>query len=125
MSSPKDALDASNNTRDGNCTLICRFYLECLRPIILMVSIDRCKTGKHTTEKLVITKVVSTTMKPIPSPLDSASSKAACSRCKQGFLCSEHGIEKVLILFLCALFIYFLRAIARCSKEVLLVLLMW
>ncbi|KAF9614667.1 hypothetical protein IFM89_019795 [Coptis chinensis] len=32
-------------------------------------------------------------MKPIPSPLDSASSKAACSRCKQGFFCSEHGSQ--------------------------------
>ncbi|KAF9605681.1 hypothetical protein IFM89_018024, partial [Coptis chinensis] len=52
-----------------------------------------CKTGKHTTEKLVITKVVSTTMKPIPSPLDSASSNVACSRCKQGFICSEHGSQ--------------------------------
>ncbi|KAF5175303.1 Cysteine and histidine-rich domain-containing protein rar1 [Thalictrum thalictroides] len=59
----------------------------------LFLALPGCKTGKHTTEKPAIAKA--TTRKPIPnaSPVNGASSKLTCSRCRQGFFCSEHGSQ--------------------------------
>ncbi|KAK6926338.1 CHORD domain [Dillenia turbinata] len=59
----------------------------------LFLEIPGCKTGKHTTEKPILTKPPAAPKKPIsaPTPAANASSKEACSRCRQGFFCSEHG----------------------------------
>ncbi|XP_059667002.1 cysteine and histidine-rich domain-containing protein RAR1-like [Cornus florida] len=61
----------------------------------LFLEIPGCKTGQHTTEKPVQTKAVTTLKKPIPAAALTAgpSSKEACSRCRQGFFCSEHGSQ--------------------------------
>ncbi|XP_057951531.1 cysteine and histidine-rich domain-containing protein RAR1 [Malania oleifera] len=62
----------------------------------LFLEIPGCKTGKHTTEKPVSTKPAVASKKPIsaPAPAIDALSKQACSRCRQGFFCSEHGSQK-------------------------------
>ncbi|WOH06792.1 hypothetical protein DCAR_0626220 [Daucus carota subsp. sativus] len=68
----------------------------------LFLEIPGCKTGKHTTEKPVLAKVTNTTTKstnaPTPvanaSSLANASSRDSCSRCRQGFFCSDHGSAK-------------------------------
>ncbi|XAR71781.1 hypothetical protein NMG60_11018193 [Bertholletia excelsa] len=56
----------------------------------LFLEIPGCKVGKHTTEKPVLMKP---TPKPIPTPAPTSNlpSQEACSRCRQGFFCSEHG----------------------------------
>ncbi|OIV91480.1 hypothetical protein TanjilG_02098 [Lupinus angustifolius] len=57
-----------------------------------------CKTGKHTSEKQVIAPVKKNTV-PAPAPASStnASSKDYCSRCRQGFFCSDHGSQGKLV----------------------------
>ncbi|KAK6936368.1 CHORD domain [Dillenia turbinata] len=61
----------------------------------LFLEIPGCKTGKHSTEKPVLTKAATAPKKPIsaPTPASNASSTEACSRCQQGFFCSEHGAQ--------------------------------
>ncbi|KAK7280049.1 hypothetical protein RJT34_25111 [Clitoria ternatea] len=60
----------------------------------LFMEIPGCKTGKHTTEKQVITPVKKNTVAPpTVAPLTNASSKDSCSRCRQGFFCSDHGSQ--------------------------------
>ncbi|RVX08232.1 Cysteine and histidine-rich domain-containing protein RAR1 [Vitis vinifera] len=60
-----------------------------------------CKTGKHTTEKLVLAKPAPPKNQvPAPAPAPDASSKQTCSRCQQGFFCSEHGTVVVCLLFI-------------------------
>uniref|UniRef100_A0A2P2JLD7 Uncharacterized protein MANES_06G149000 n=1 Tax=Rhizophora mucronata TaxID=61149 RepID=A0A2P2JLD7_RHIMU len=58
--------------------------------------------GKHTTEKPVLAKASkSPKVQVIPStsaPVTSSSSKESCSRCKQGFFCSDHGKHEGEIL---------------------------
>ncbi|KAL6500893.1 hypothetical protein OROHE_025090 [Orobanche hederae] len=51
-----------------------------------------CKTGKHTTEKPVLAKVPAR-KQPVSAPIPAANSsqKDTCARCRQGFLCSDHG----------------------------------
>eukprot|EP00262_Sarcandra_glabra_P010432 TRINITY_DN25717_c0_g1_i1.p1 TRINITY_DN25717_c0_g1~~TRINITY_DN25717_c0_g1_i1.p1 ORF type:complete len:222 (+),score=29.66 TRINITY_DN25717_c0_g1_i1:128-793(+) len=60
----------------------------------LFLALPGCKTGKHTTEKPVI-KAAASTRKPTPAPAPATdpSSKEACSRCRQGFFCSDHGSQ--------------------------------
>lgn len=60
----------------------------------LFLEIPGCKTGKHTTEKQVFTQVKKNTTPP-PTAVSSsnASSKDSCSRCRQGFFCSDHGSQ--------------------------------
>ncbi|KAF6160361.1 hypothetical protein GIB67_019130 [Kingdonia uniflora] len=60
----------------------------------LFLELPGCKTGKHTREKPVIAKAAANSRKPVPvvSSANNASSKEACSRCRQGFFCSDHGI---------------------------------
>ncbi|PSS34352.1 Cysteine and histidine-rich domain-containing protein [Actinidia chinensis var. chinensis] len=60
----------------------------------LFLQIPGCKEGKHTTEKPVL-KRPAATPKPIPKPAPGpdASAKEACSRCRQGFFCSDHGSQ--------------------------------
>ncbi|XP_077244765.1 cysteine and histidine-rich domain-containing protein RAR1 isoform X1 [Tasmannia lanceolata] len=57
----------------------------------LFLELPGCKTGKHTTEKPVTTAV----KKPVPPPVaaknQTGASKLNCSRCRQGFFCSDHG----------------------------------
>ncbi|CAM8987657.1 unnamed protein product [Rhodiola kirilowii] len=60
----------------------------------LFLEIPGCTKGKHTTEKPVLAQPV---LKPhIPRSTsgvaNGASAKDICSRCKQGFFCSDHGI---------------------------------
>lgn len=62
----------------------------------LFLEIPGCKTGKHTTEKPVLAKPVASPKISVPSYTPSpavagASSKESCSRCRQGFFCSDHG----------------------------------
>lgn len=63
----------------------------------LFLEIPGCKTGKHTTEKPVLTNAAPSPRIPtpaptlVPGPSTGASSKETCSRCKQGFFCSDHG----------------------------------
>ncbi|GMP70011.1 hypothetical protein CsSME_00029053 [Camellia sinensis var. sinensis] len=60
----------------------------------LFIEIPGCQLGKHTTEKPVLAKPAATP-KPVPkaTPATDVSSKDACSRCRQGFFCSEHGSQ--------------------------------
>ncbi|XP_014514053.1 cysteine and histidine-rich domain-containing protein RAR1 [Vigna radiata var. radiata] len=60
----------------------------------LFLEIPGCKTGKHTAVKQVIAPVKKNTT-PSPTVVSStnASSKDSCSRCRQGFFCSEHGSQ--------------------------------
>ncbi|KAI5670180.1 hypothetical protein M9H77_10544 [Catharanthus roseus] len=61
----------------------------------LFLEIPGCKSGKHTTEKPVLTKVAPSPRKPSPAviPEKNVSSKETCPRCRQGFFCSEHGSQ--------------------------------
>ncbi|XP_062153664.1 cysteine and histidine-rich domain-containing protein RAR1 [Alnus glutinosa] len=60
----------------------------------LFLDIPGCKTGKHTTEKPVL-KTPPKNPAPAPSSNSTtdASSKQTCSRCRQGFFCSDHGSQ--------------------------------
>ncbi|KAL6899825.1 hypothetical protein ACP4OV_006483 [Aristida adscensionis] len=60
----------------------------------LFLEIPGCTTGKHTTEK-PITKAVSSNP-PRAAPIQSSKQGVgadACSRCRQGFFCSDHGSQ--------------------------------
>ncbi|XP_072963601.1 cysteine and histidine-rich domain-containing protein RAR1 [Typha angustifolia] len=61
----------------------------------LFLAIPGCKTGKHTTEKPITKPVAANPRKPVPLPSAAQSKKTddACSRCRQGFFCSEHGSQ--------------------------------
>ncbi|CAL9173772.1 unnamed protein product [Musa acuminata subsp. burmannicoides] len=61
----------------------------------LFLAIPGCKTGKHTTEKPVTNIVSANTRKPVPvqSPAQNKNSVDSCSRCRQGFFCSDHGSQ--------------------------------
>ncbi|KAL7146444.1 hypothetical protein ABFS83_06G041700 [Erythranthe nasuta] len=61
----------------------------------LFMDIPGCKTGKHTAEKPVLAKAAAAPKRPVPvsapTPVANLSSKDSCSRCRQGFFCSDHG----------------------------------
>lgn len=63
----------------------------------LFLQIPGCKTGKHTAEKQVIAPAKK---KPVPPPTAAPSTNAnpsmkdSCSRCRQGFFCSDHGVSQ-------------------------------
>ncbi|KAL4357837.1 hypothetical protein AHAS_Ahas09G0226600 [Arachis hypogaea] len=60
----------------------------------LFLEIPGCKTGKHTSEKQVIAPVKKATVAaPTAAPSTNASAKDSCSRCRQGFFCSDHGSQ--------------------------------
>ncbi|MED6144051.1 putative methionine--tRNA ligase, cytoplasmic protein rar1 [Stylosanthes scabra] len=60
----------------------------------LFLEIPGCKTGKHTSEKQVIAPVKKPTVAaPTAAPSTNASAKDSCSRCQQGFFCSDHGSQ--------------------------------
>ncbi|KAF7813296.1 cysteine and histidine-rich domain-containing protein RAR1 [Senna tora] len=65
----------------------------------LFLEIPGCKTGKHTTEKQVFAQVKKNTISaPAAVPSTAAAStdsstKDSCSRCRQGFFCSDHGSQ--------------------------------
>ncbi|KAF1878552.1 hypothetical protein Lal_00047221 [Lupinus albus] len=54
----------------------------------LFLQIPGCKRGKHTSEKQVIAPVKKNN---VPAP--AAPSNDSCSRCRQGFFCSDHGSQ--------------------------------
>ncbi|XP_004496652.2 cysteine and histidine-rich domain-containing protein RAR1 [Cicer arietinum] len=60
----------------------------------LFLEIPGCKTGKHTTEKPVIAPAKK---KPVPPPTAAPPANVtlrdSCSRCRQGFFCSDHGSQ--------------------------------
>lgn len=62
--------------------------------IIFFLS-KRCKTGKHTTEKPVLAKAgPANPPRAVPVPPVSQNNNVTaenCSRCRQGFFCSDHG----------------------------------
>ncbi|KAK3022187.1 hypothetical protein RJ639_047009 [Escallonia herrerae] len=59
------------------------------------LNIPGCKTGRHTVEKPLLTKATPAAKKPSPAtaPATNSSSKEGCSRCRQGFFCSDHGSQ--------------------------------
>ncbi|XP_008776158.1 cysteine and histidine-rich domain-containing protein RAR1 [Phoenix dactylifera] len=61
----------------------------------LFLAIPGCKTGKHTTEKPVTKIVPANPRKPVPLPSAAQNKKPddSCSRCRQGFFCSDHGSQ--------------------------------
>ncbi|OMO97999.1 hypothetical protein COLO4_14197 [Corchorus olitorius] len=63
----------------------------------LFLEIPGCKTGKHTTEKPVLAKPAAARRNPTPIPTStiatSGTDKESCSRCRQGFFCSDHGSQ--------------------------------
>ncbi|XP_020112090.1 cysteine and histidine-rich domain-containing protein RAR1 isoform X2 [Ananas comosus] len=61
----------------------------------LFLAIPGCKTGKHTTEKPVTKAVSANPRKPVPVPSATQNIKSddSCSRCRQGFFCSDHGSQ--------------------------------
>ncbi|KAI4351884.1 hypothetical protein L6164_006189, partial [Bauhinia variegata] len=61
----------------------------------LFLEIPGCKSGKHTTEKQVFPQQAKRNVVPVPSsaPSTNPSSKDSCSRCRQGFFCSDHGSQ--------------------------------
>ncbi|KAG9140729.1 hypothetical protein Leryth_006919 [Lithospermum erythrorhizon] len=62
----------------------------------LFLEIPGCKTGKHTTEKPVHLNAARPANRPVatPSPMTTnASPEVTCSRCLQGFFCSDHGSQ--------------------------------
>ncbi|XP_021909533.1 cysteine and histidine-rich domain-containing protein RAR1 isoform X2 [Carica papaya] len=63
----------------------------------LFLEIPGCKTGRHTTEKPVFTKAAATPRTPTSVPTSATAtnslSKESCSRCRQGFFCSDHGSQ--------------------------------
>ncbi|KAL5570050.1 hypothetical protein UlMin_026625 [Ulmus minor] len=63
----------------------------------LFLEIPGCKKGKHTTEKPVLATPKASPRIPVSSsvltPKTDASSKESCSRCRQGFFCSDHGSQ--------------------------------
>ncbi|XP_068316128.1 cysteine and histidine-rich domain-containing protein RAR1 [Pyrus communis] len=61
----------------------------------LFLELPGCKTGKHTTEKPVLAKPKpkAPVSAPTAAPATDALSKQSCSRCRQGFFCSEHGAQ--------------------------------
>ncbi|KAJ0972730.1 hypothetical protein J5N97_020689 [Dioscorea zingiberensis] len=59
----------------------------------LFLAIPGCKTGKHTTEKPAVTKVSPNPQKPIVPVSQTIKNDATCSRCRQGFFCSDHGSQ--------------------------------
>ncbi|KAK7270547.1 hypothetical protein RIF29_23769 [Crotalaria pallida] len=64
----------------------------------LFLQIPGCKTGKHTAEKQVIAPVKKKDAPvPIAAPPTNTSSKDSCSRCRQGFFCSDHGSQSKLV----------------------------
>lgn len=107
-----DAMFSENDNEDGSC----RYHdsgplfrdgmkeWSCCKQrshdFSLFLAIPGCKQGKHTTEKPVAMKAVpaNTRMAVTPAPAqnkrtdDAVAAAAACSRCRQGFFCSEdHG----------------------------------
>jgi hypothetical protein len=67
----------------------------------LFLEIPGCKTGKHTTEKPVLAKSVPKhpVAAPTSSPDANAATKDSCSRCRQGFFCSDHGLYLYSLVF--------------------------
>ncbi|KAJ4793704.1 Cysteine and histidine-rich domain-containing protein RAR1 [Rhynchospora pubera] len=63
----------------------------------LFLAIPGCKTGKHTTEKPVLVKPApSNPPRAVPVPSGGQNNNAPienCSRCRQGFFCSDHGSQ--------------------------------
>ncbi|KAH7557510.1 hypothetical protein JRO89_XS11G0169000 [Xanthoceras sorbifolium] len=72
-------------------------FLEIPGKPVVAGDLIRCKTGKHTTEKPVLKKAVATPKAPVAAtsqaPASSTSLKESCSRCRQGFFCSDHGSQ--------------------------------
>ncbi|KAF2945149.1 hypothetical protein DAI22_02g196300 [Oryza sativa Japonica Group] len=57
----------------------------------LFLAIPGCKTGKHTTEKPITKAVPTKPSKAVPVQTSKQSVGAdTCSRCRQGFFCSDH-----------------------------------
>nr|XP_015623436.1 cysteine and histidine-rich domain-containing protein RAR1 isoform X2 [Oryza sativa Japonica Group]Q6EPW7.2 RecName: Full=Cysteine and histidine-rich domain-containing protein RAR1; AltName: Full=CHORD domain-containing protein RAR1; AltName: Full=OsRAR1; AltName: Full=Protein REQUIRED FOR MLA12 RESISTANCE 1 [Oryza sativa Japonica Group] len=60
----------------------------------LFLAIPGCKTGKHTTEKPITKAVPTKPSKAVPVQTSKQSVGAdTCSRCRQGFFCSDHGSQ--------------------------------
>ncbi|ERN01813.1 hypothetical protein AMTR_s00089p00037270 [Amborella trichopoda] len=64
----------------------------------LFLELPGCKKGQHTTEK-PITKAAPSPNKPIPLPsskIDNSNVNTTCSRCRNGYYCSDHGSQSKL-----------------------------
>ncbi|KAL6619467.1 hypothetical protein ACP70R_034606 [Stipagrostis hirtigluma subsp. patula] len=85
-----DAMFTDDNNPEGSC----RYHSSGVTYFWRYPAWQRCTTGKHTTEKPV-TKAVSTN-RPRAVPIQTSKQGVgadACSRCRQGFFCSDHGSQ--------------------------------
>ncbi|PKA64312.1 Cysteine and histidine-rich domain-containing protein RAR1 [Apostasia shenzhenica] len=99
-----DAMFSEDDNADGSC----RFHASPLfrdgmkewscckqrsHDFSLFLAIPGCQTGKHTTEKLSSKIVSSNPQRAAPTPTENKKTgdASACSRCRQGFFCSDHG----------------------------------
>ncbi|KAL0382309.1 UNVERIFIED_CONTAM: Cysteine and histidine-rich domain-containing protein RAR1 [Sesamum calycinum] len=97
-----DAMFSEDDNPDGSCTYHDadedfkeKFDWETRMGIGDGATSGKCKTGKHTTEKPVLAKAAAAPKLPVstPTPTTNLSSKDTCSRCRQGFFCSDHGSQ--------------------------------
>lgn len=100
-----DAMFSENNNEEGSC----RYHdsgplfhdgmkkWSCCKQsshdFSLFLALPGCKKGKHTTEKPATMIVSTNTKRATPTPVQNKKidDAAACSRCSQGFFCSDHG----------------------------------
>ncbi|XP_068635038.1 cysteine and histidine-rich domain-containing protein RAR1 isoform X2 [Aristolochia californica] len=59
----------------------------------LFLTLPGCKVGKHTTEKPLTTAVKKPTPPPVAAKAKTDVPKIDCSRCRQGFFCSDHDSQ--------------------------------
>ncbi|KAG8381448.1 hypothetical protein BUALT_Bualt06G0123000 [Buddleja alternifolia] len=102
-----DAMFSEDDNPDGSCTYHdsplfhdgMKEWSCCKKrshDFSLFLEIPGCKTGKHTTEKPVLAKAAAPPKRQpalAPTPTTNSSSKDTCSRCHQGFFCSDHGTQ--------------------------------
>ncbi|GJM85172.1 hypothetical protein PR202_ga01600 [Eleusine coracana subsp. coracana] len=78
-------------TEDNNPEGSCQYHPSGVSASFLL---ERCATGKHTTEKPV-TKAVSAN-RPKATPVQTSMQHVGadvCQRCRQGYFCSDHGSQ--------------------------------
>ncbi|XP_010912326.1 cysteine and histidine-rich domain-containing protein RAR1 isoform X2 [Elaeis guineensis] len=94
-----DAMFTEENNAEGSCRYHDSGVSQISHLLVLFLqNINKlliCKTGKHTTEKPVTRTVSANPQKPMPLPSAAQNKKPddSCSRCRQGFFCSDHGSQ--------------------------------
>ncbi|KAK1318160.1 Cysteine and histidine-rich domain-containing protein RAR1 [Acorus calamus] len=100
-----DAMFTEDDNPDGSCTYHASPIFHdgtkewsCCKQrshdFSLFLAIPGCKTGKHTSEKPVVQKAAANPNKiPTFASPSAKQTDASCSRCRQGFFCSDHGSQ--------------------------------